>query len=214
MRVSPDFLGTSGVAQLEVFLPLYLRPKFHLSSTAMGMMFLPSTILYFILTPIVPMFAPRAGRAVVTGCGMLWFGYTLCFMTAPQPSRLWLQLFVVSGCGSGLALVEGCVTLMVGTITDRRHPRAGGYGFAYAATDMSFSLGYIAGPLISGALQQLLHLDFEWTFRAFGLACVAIAPTQLLLIPSTAVRVGSGAAAAAAPANGKDAESAPLLINQ
>jgi multidrug resistance protein len=178
---------TTGLGLLEPTLPLYFKDTFHMSRTAIGLVFGVTMLLYAIASPVAGKLSDRLGRKRPIITGLLVTAaltpFIAVFKNVPA-------VYILMGAfGASATFFE---TPSVPLVTDSL-PRSGllgagnQYGAAFGLLNFFWSLGYALGPLLGGALMGSVGLlaallVYSGLLVALTVAVVVLMPEKAAVI--------------------------------
>ncbi len=151
-------LGFSiGRASFVTFLPLFVSIYLGLSSTLIGVLLATNLLLMSGLEAYGGTIADKVNRAVLVSIGGIVMVVHLVLV--PLGGSFWqmLSISVLGGIAGALA-IPATSALAVG------EGRKFGMGSTMAVYSMSFSIGMIVGPLLSGAVADALDIRFVFWY--------------------------------------------------
>ncbi|RFU28026.1 hypothetical protein B7463_g8314, partial [Scytalidium lignicola] len=152
-------------------LPLHLYRVFNWGSLPVGIMFLGLQIPSMFLGPVVGWYQDRAGLRNYTTVGWVLMAPLLWLLGIPGQSHfIWasldiygkaLLIFCMIAIGSVSSLIRSAGSLQIMTVfhdLQLKNPKSfgdhGGSSKVFSITEVSFNLGMMLGPLLSGYLSE------------------------------------------------------------
>ena len=163
-------VGSTLLSLLEPILPLHLKDRLQAGPAAIGLLFGLATLAYGISSPLAGAISDRWGRrrTMTVGLG----ASAIALPLAGLPETWWGEACALMPLGVACALLLSPTLPDLADAADRRG--GDGYGAAYALSNMAYAIGMLLGPLLGGALMQVLGVP--GTFWAVGLATLLYLP--------------------------------------
>ncbi|KAF9116483.1 hypothetical protein BGX27_002155 [Mortierella sp. AM989] len=179
-----SFLDAFLVAAIEPVLPLYLKKRFHLSETMIGLTFLALSMPTFI-SPIAGWFSDKNGAKTISA---LAIGSSVVFvMLLGLPHNpLWAIILLLVLIGASCAIY---ITPVLGEISAVVRVTGEGDGFAraFALFNMCYSVGMVVGPLLSSLVYQ--EGGMIWTCTLISIIAVLVIPLVLYFMGGKAQKL-------------------------
>jgi multidrug resistance protein len=172
--------GAAGLSMLEPVLPLDLAGRLGASPAAIGLVFGVATFAHLVTAPAVGALADRRPRGPLMGFGLLVMAATLP-LVALTSSPAWTAVVLVGfAVGYSLVLVPALPETAAQVAQN-----GGGYATAYAAFNIAYAIGMVAGPAVGSSAVALTSLPVALVVVAAALAVAA----ALSRVPSQAATV-------------------------
>mmetsp|Transcript_30403 Transcript_30403/g.90709 ORF Transcript_30403/g.90709 Transcript_30403/m.90709 type:complete len:226 (+) Transcript_30403:1331-2008(+) len=168
-------LATAAVnGALGVLKPLsqvVLHREFKMDVTRRSLVISIATATYLVITPIAGNLSDRMPRAHLVALSLILMASSMALFMA-RNLGLWALNICVGLAGAGLACAGSVGQALLADLVDQHE--LGDYGMAFALSDMSDSLGLIAGPIVGLALSQWFGPSAGTGLM--GLLCLSLAP--------------------------------------
>jgi DHA1 family solute carrier family 18 vesicular amine transporter 1/2 len=171
------FVSQLPISMMEPVVPAWMMSHFtepKPEAWQIGLVFLASTLGYAIMTPLIGYVAPsQKWIATLLGMLVLTIGTVVLPLTKLLDGlNLYFILLPMTLIGIGIGMMESALYPTMSMLVDLRHSSV--YGSIYALTDMAVNISFIAGPITSSLINQLL--GFSETMWLLGGLCVMVAP--------------------------------------
>ena len=147
-------LGSALWALLESTLPLDLDRRLALSPFRIGLCFAAAALTHSLTSPLMGQLSDRIGRAKVLRLGLL-----LALVLLPLPAllpRAWMVVLAMMALGSTASLIMSPCSPAVADQVERQGSQS--FASAFSILNLAYSVGMMVGPLVGGALVQVLGL--------------------------------------------------------
>ncbi|KAJ1964806.1 hypothetical protein H4R35_007117 [Dimargaris xerosporica] len=173
-------LGSFGVASVmsgvDPILPLHLHSRYGLSSGKVGLVFMAMIIPNAIVSPLVGWFIDRfqPNRLLIMTLGLLLVGAMSPIIAIDQALGAHVVTLVLLGTTLALSISPITPELLV----FMHESGSNSYGVVYALFNIAFSIGMFVGPVIAGALYDVMG------FLPTMLVMLAVVVSLALLVGS------------------------------
>ncbi|MCZ7663262.1 MAG: MFS transporter [Thermoleophilia bacterium] len=137
----------AGVGMSEVLFPLFMDARGYPKS-GIGVLFFALALAMSLTQPLVTHWLDRVGHSRPSVAAFVVVAATLSAMVLGDTYATWVPVFVFLGVATGILVSGSMMIIAAGS-------RAGEHGLGYAAWNFSFSIGYLVGPALGGALVEL-----------------------------------------------------------
>jgi MFS family permease len=163
-------LGSGLWALLESTLPLDLDHRLALSPSTIGLCFAAAALAHTFTSPLMGRLSDRVGRVKVLRIGLLLVPLLLPLpVLLPKP---WMVVLAMMGLGSTASFIMSPCSPAVADQVERQGSQS--FASAFSILNLSYSLGMMVGPLVGGALVEVLGYPV-----ALGLCGLAFGATLL-----------------------------------
>ncbi|WP_203361539.1 MFS transporter [Bacillus sp. REN10] len=147
-------IGEGIITMLEPVLPVYAANQLGMGAQAIGLFFGVMTIAYGISSPISGAISSKYNPYPIMMIGLFWMALSLPFLVIS--TSVWILVFagIALGGAAGFALSPTLAAL--GEVVDDNGGDGEEYGTAYAFFNMLFAFAMIIGPLLGGALTDVM----------------------------------------------------------
>jgi MFS family permease len=141
-------IGTIGLGLVELLLPLHLSDRFDIGATGVGVLFGVCMAAFVIMQPFIGRLSDRIGRKKPILIGLIVS--SLVFPLMVNMNHILL-------CGVVLAALGISFSLFFSPLYPLFSDSASGmYGAAFSLFNITYSFGYMIGPLSGGALSDAI----------------------------------------------------------
>nr|XP_026689821.1 synaptic vesicular amine transporter-like [Ciona intestinalis] len=181
-------VGISSITALEAVQPTWMLKTMCPTKLELGVAFLPISGIYFIVTYGVALWGHKVARWMLclVGFYLQVVGLVIYPFARTVPEVIGPGILI----GIGISFTDSLLPVLA-FLVDTRHKPV--YGSVYAIADIAFSLSYVIGPLIAGAV--MAKVGFKWAMWGIGFIFFSYAPIISVL----------------SKVNVKDEEETPLL---
>jgi MFS family permease len=141
-------IGTMGLGLIELLLPLHLSDRFDIGATGIGVLFGVCMIAFVALQPFVGRLSDRVGRRKPIIMGLI--ASSLVFPLMVNMNHILLCGVVLAALGISFSLFFASLYPLFSDFAFGR------YGAAFSLFNITYSLGYMIGPLSGGALSDIM----------------------------------------------------------
>jgi EmrB/QacA subfamily drug resistance transporter len=155
------FAMSSGMFAQFLFLPLYLESVLGYSAVKAGAIFLPLSLVSFVVAPIAGRLSTRIPVKFLLGGGLAVIGVALLLMHGITPSSTWTTLlagFIVGGIGIGLVNAPLAST-SVSVVEPRRAGMASGINNTFRQVGIATGIAALGAIFQSRITMVLSHED-------------------------------------------------------
>ncbi len=160
----PSFSGVSivafslsaGMFSLFLYLTLYIQDVLEFSPLEAGLIFLPLTLLSFLLAPISARLSNRIPFRALMGAGLFLTGLGLVLMHGIQVGDSWTALlpgFLVAGAGIGMTN-PGIASVAIGVVGPARAGMASGINSTFRQVGIATGVAALGGSSRAGSPQS------------------------------------------------------------
>ncbi|KAE8365913.1 MFS general substrate transporter [Aspergillus caelatus] len=185
---------SSLVASYNTTLPTHVRQTFGWGSLATGLLFVGLQAPAIVFSPICGWLRDKVGTRVPTSVGFILLAPLLWLLgvtdqvhhhwvsSKDQASLLYVVSIITIGCVQNLLTSVGTIEITC-TVDEleSKHPGIfgpnGGYSRAYSLSNISFTMGLLVGPLLSGSLTDA----FGYYYMNSALACICVVLSLLTI---------------------------------
>jgi multidrug resistance protein len=157
-------LGSGLWALLESTLPLDLDHRLALSPYRIGLCFAAAALTHSLTSPLMGRLSDRIGRTKVLRMGLL-----LALVLLPLPAllpRAWMVVVAMMGLGSTASLIMSPCSPAVADQVEQQGSQS--FASAFSILNLAYSVGMMVGPLVGGALVQVLGLPLALGLCGLG----------------------------------------------
>ena len=160
--------------QLEPLSQILLDREFGLGVVARSLVFSSATVAYLVTTPFAGHLSDTLPKSRLVCVGLCLMVLSSVVLTLRS---FGLGAVLVCCCliGTGCAFANAAGQALLADLVDRH--KLGGYGMAFALSDMADSLGFILGPIIGLAVSQKFGASAG--VGVLGASCLLLAPSVL-----------------------------------
>jgi MFS transporter, DHA1 family, solute carrier family 18 (vesicular amine transporter), member 1/2 len=171
-------LGAATIAAIEPVLPLHLARQYGTGPLALGLLFALAVIAGAVANPLVGAFVGRVDARVLVGIGVTTSALALAMLSLSLYSwQVWAGMAVL---GASNAFLLAPATTLIGAQGGQSTPPA--LGGAYALFNLAYATGLLVGPLLSGALADVMGVPVA--LGAVAAVVVAAGGAALRGLPS------------------------------
>ncbi|PLB46584.1 MFS general substrate transporter [Aspergillus steynii IBT 23096] len=186
-------LHSSLIASYNTTLPIHVKQAFGWGSLPAGLCFLALQAPAIIFSPLFGWLRDKIGTRTPTALGfillapLLWllgaahkWDYYRWIGSEKNAKTIYIVAIVCIGCFQNLLTSVGTIEITC-TVDElqEKHPGIfgphGGYSRSYSLSNISFTMGFLVGPLLSGALTDSLG----YSYMNLVLACICVAMSLL-----------------------------------
>ncbi|KAE8382967.1 major facilitator superfamily domain-containing protein [Aspergillus bertholletiae] len=197
---------SSLVASYNTTLPTHVRQTFEWGSLSTGLLFVGLQAPAIVFSPICGWLRDRVGTRVPTAVGFLLLAPLLWLLgitdqahhhwvgSTDQASRLYVVSIITIGCVQNLLTSVGTIEITCAVDDlESKHPGIfgpnGGYSRAYSLSNISFTMGLLVGPLVSGTLTDAFGYYYMNSVLAF--ICVVLSLLAITFLRGKSTPRGS-----------------------
>jgi multidrug resistance protein len=156
-------LGSALWALLESTLPLDMDRRLALNAYEIGLCFAAAALAHTFTSPLIGRLSDRIGRVKVLRAGLV--GALLLLPLPVLVPKTWMVVLVMLGLGSTASFIMSPCSPAVADQVERLGSQS--FASAFSILNLAYSVGLMVGPLVGGALVQLLGLP--WALGLCGL---------------------------------------------
>ena len=160
--------------QLEPLSQILLDREFGLGVVARSLVFSSATVAYLVTTPFAGHLSDTLPKSRLVCLGLCLMVLSSAVLTL-RSFGLGAVLVCCCFIGTGCAFANAAGQALLADLVDRH--KLGGYGMAFALSDMADSLGFILGPIIGLAVSQKFGASAG--VGVLGASCLLLAPIVL-----------------------------------
>ncbi|MDR3683136.1 MAG: MFS transporter [Geothrix sp.] len=168
-------LGSGLWALLESTLPLDLDRRLALSPYRIGLCFAAAALTQSLTSPLMGRLSDRIGRAKVLRVGLI-SALVLLPLPALLPSA-WTVVLAMMGLGTTASLIMSPCSPAVADQVERQGSQS--FASAFSILNLAYSVGMMIGPLVGGALVQVLGLPVALGLCGLGFGAYLFAASRL-----------------------------------
>jgi multidrug resistance protein len=157
-------LGSGLWALLESTLPLDLDHRLGLSPLRIGLCFAAAALAHSLASPLMGWLSDRIGRVKVLRLGLV-FALILLPLPALVPA-VWMVVLAMMALGGTASLIMSPCSPAVADQVEQQGSQS--FASAFSILNLAYSVGMMIGPLMGGALVQLLGLSLALALCGLG----------------------------------------------
>ncbi len=168
-------LGSGFWALLESTLPVDLDHRLALSPYRIGLCFAAAALTQSLTAPLMGRLSDRIGRAKV-----LRMGLVLALVLLPLPAlvpRAWMVVVAMMGLGCTASLIMSPCSPALADQVERQGSHS--FASAFSILNLAYSVGMMVGPLVGGALVQVMGLPAALGLCGLGFGSYLFAVDKL-----------------------------------
>jgi multidrug resistance protein len=168
-------LGSGLWALLESTMPLDLDHRLGLSPTRIGLCFAAAALAHSLTSPLMGRLSDRIGRAKV-----LRMGLVLALVLLPLPALVakpWMVVLAMMALGGTASLIMSPCSPAVADQVERQGSQS--FASAFSILNLAYSVGMMIGPLVGGALVQVLGLPAALGLCGLGFGSYLFAANRI-----------------------------------